>query len=78
MAQPCPHPGSKRVTNVVQNPLPGFTAVVQTHQLENVRPNTDYFAAARDGTLPAVSWVMPEGWVGANIRRSTSTQGNDG
>ena len=60
MAQPCPHPGSKRVTNVVQNPLPGFTAVAQTHQLGNVRPNTDYFAAARDGTLPAVSWVMPE------------------
>ncbi len=23
-------------------------------------PNTDYFDAARDGSLPAVSWVMPE------------------
>ena len=60
MAQPCPHPGSKRVTNVVQNPLPGFPAVIRTHQLGNVRPNTDYFDAARDGSLPAVSWVMPE------------------
>ena len=46
--------------HVVQNPLPGFPAVIRTHQLGNVRPNTDYFDAARDGSLPAVSWVMPE------------------
>jgi phospholipase C len=59
IAQPCPHPGSHKVTNVVQNPLPGFTAVAQTDQLGNIRSNRDYFAAARDGTLPSVSWVMP-------------------
>ena len=28
-------------------------------QLGNVRPNTEFFDAAADGTLPPVSWVMP-------------------
>ena len=30
-----------------------------TDQLENVQSNANYFKAAADGTLPAVSWVMP-------------------
>jgi phospholipase C len=57
--QPCLKPGSRRVTNVLQNPLPGFAAVAKTHQLRNIRSNRDYFSAARVGTLPSVSWVMP-------------------
>ncbi len=56
---PCLHLGSHDVTNVVQNPLPGFTAVAKTHQLDNIRSNRDYFSAVREGTLPSVSWVMP-------------------
>jgi phospholipase C len=59
IAQPCPHPGSHNITNVVQNPLPGFPAVAETDQLGNIRSNRDYFASAEAGTLPAVSWVMP-------------------
>jgi phospholipase C len=55
---PC-HDEGALVTVPVQDPLPGFTAVARTHQLSNVRSNLDYFAAARAGTLPAVSWVMP-------------------
>jgi len=46
-------------TRAVQNPLPGFRTVDVTGQLDNVLPNTDFFEAARDGTLPSVSWVMP-------------------
>ena len=43
----------------MQNPLPGFSAVAKNHKLGNVRPNTEFFDAAADGTLPPVSWVMP-------------------
>ena len=46
-------------TAPVQNPLPGFQTVQRDRQLHNVRSNAKYFAAARDGTLPSVSWVMP-------------------
>jgi phospholipase C len=46
-------------TRAVQNPLPGFRTVDVTGQLDNVLPNTDFLEAARQGTLPSVSWVMP-------------------
>jgi phospholipase C len=46
-------------TAPIQNPLPGFTSVAATGQLDNVRPNTEFFEAAQEGLLPAVSWVMP-------------------
>ena len=46
-------------TRAVQNPLPGFRSVDVTGQLDNVLPNTDFLEAAREGTLPSVSWVMP-------------------
>jgi phospholipase C len=46
-------------TAPVQNPLPGFLSVQVTGQLDNIRPNTEFFRAARDGNLPQVSWVMP-------------------
>jgi phospholipase C len=46
-------------TRAVQNPLPGFRTVDVTGQLDNVLPNTDFIEAAKEGTLPSVSWVMP-------------------
>lgn len=46
-------------TRAVQNPLPGFRTVDVTGQLDNVLPNTDFLEAAKEGTLPSVSWVMP-------------------
>ena len=46
-------------TAPVQDPLPGFKTVAADHQLGNIRSNAGYFHAARDGTLPSVSWVMP-------------------
>jgi phospholipase C len=41
------------------NPLPYFTTVKHDHQLANVTSISKLFAAAREGTLPAVSWVIP-------------------
>jgi len=43
----------------IWNPLPDFVTVHQDGQLGNIRPARDFLAAARDGTLPAVSWVTP-------------------
>ena len=47
-----------------QNPLPWFTSVRQNDQIGNVKGHSQYFAAAADGRLPAVSWVMPYSGVG--------------
>ena len=33
----------------------------QDHQLANIQATTDFTRAARAGTLPAVSWVVPNG-----------------
>jgi phospholipase C len=58
IAPPCrDDPGT--VTAPVQNPLPGFKAVVQDGKLGNIKDNTEFFDAAAQGTLPPVSWVMP-------------------
>jgi len=43
----------------IWNPLPYFATVVHDHQLGNVRPIESFYAAARSGRLPAVSWVVP-------------------
>ena len=56
---PCEHSLQGKSTNPIQNPLPGFTSVSATGQLDNIRPNTEFFDAAAAGNLPAVSWVMP-------------------
>jgi phospholipase C len=45
----------------IWNPLPLFGDVHQDHQLHNIQYLSDYFRAARAGTLPAVSWVTPSG-----------------
>jgi len=45
----------------IWNPLPSFTTVHQDNQLGNIRPATDFHKAAKDGSLPDVAWVVPEG-----------------
>jgi phospholipase C len=47
----------------IWNPLPHFTDVQQDGQLGNVQSLSNFFAAAQTGTLPAVSWVDPNGKV---------------
>jgi phospholipase C len=43
----------------IWNPLPLFSDVQADHQVHNVQPLASYFAAAKAGTLPAVTWVTP-------------------
>ncbi len=47
----------------IWNPLPFFTTVKQDNQLSNVTSLSDYYAAAKAGKLPAVSWINPTGAV---------------
>ncbi len=43
----------------IWNPLPSFDTVKQDGQLGNVQDIGNFFRAARNGTLPAVSWITP-------------------
>jgi phospholipase C len=45
----------------IWNPLPHFVTVQRDHQLRNIAPTASFLKAARTGTLPAVSWVIPSG-----------------
>jgi phospholipase C len=44
----------------IWNVLPGFTDVSQDKQTSNVQTLTDFKAQAKAGTLPAVSWIVPD------------------
>src|SRR5436190_1498211 len=62
----------KSTTPGMWNPLPNFATVRADRQVGNVRPLARFYRAARTGTLPAVSWIMPS-WErsehpGASIR----------
>lgn len=41
------------------NPLPDFDDVKQDNELGDVQPGVNFETAATSGTLPAVSWVIP-------------------
>ncbi len=43
----------------IWNPLPWFTTVKQDGQLGNIVDSHQFFVDAKKGTLPAVSWVVP-------------------
>jgi phospholipase C len=45
----------------IWNPLPSFTDVTQDGQLGNIQTLSSFFTAAKNGTLPAVSWIDPNG-----------------
>jgi phospholipase C len=57
----CPRVGDGRGTPPAQNPLPSFTTVHEQRTFDNVQHHSAFFDAAKAGTLPAVSWVMPSG-----------------
>ena len=48
-------------TPEIWNPLPDFATVHQDGQTANVQSSANFFLAAQGGTLPAVSWVVPNG-----------------
>jgi phospholipase C len=47
----------------IWNPLPEFDTVKQDGQLGNIQDVSNFFAAAKSGNLPAVSWIVPNGAV---------------
>jgi phospholipase C len=47
----------------IWNPLPYFDTVRQDGQLGNIQSVDRFYQAAKTGTLPAVSWVVPSGAV---------------
>jgi phospholipase C len=47
----------------IWNPLPHFTDVRQDNQLANIQTLSNFFTATKAGTLPSVSWVIPNGTV---------------
>jgi phospholipase C len=58
--------GAKRQrakTPGIWNPLPWFSTVRHDHQVRDVVSISHFFAAARRGALPAVSWVTPNNHV---------------
>jgi phospholipase C len=59
----CPPIEQAANTPGIWNPLPDFTDVQQDDQLSNIKPLSDFYAAAARGALPAVSWIDPSGAV---------------
>jgi phospholipase C len=49
----------KASTPGIWNPLLWFDTVREDDQTSNIRPLTDFYAQAKDGTLPSVSWITP-------------------
>jgi phospholipase C len=48
-------------TPQIWNPLPCFETVHQDNQLGNIQTLDNFYAAAKNGELPAVSWITPNG-----------------
>jgi phospholipase C len=67
----CENPAAETCAPVLQssntpgiwNPLPFFDTVKADHQLGNIQSVSRFYAAAKSGKLPAVSWVVPSGVV---------------
>jgi phospholipase C len=57
----CAPVGQNAKTPGIWNPLPYFTTVQQDDQLGNIKGLSNFYADAKAGTLPAVSWVVPNG-----------------
>ena len=53
--QPSQRPG----TPGIWNPLPNFETVRHDRQEGNIQSTSKFYAAARKGNLPAVSWLVP-------------------
>ncbi|HUE06001.1 MAG TPA: alkaline phosphatase family protein [Acidimicrobiales bacterium] len=47
------------LTPGIWNPLPIFEDVQKDHQVRNIQSLDNYFTAAKNGDLPAVSWITP-------------------
>jgi phospholipase C len=59
----CPDRPQRVGTPEIWNPLPRFDTVRDDGELGNIQTLDRFFADAQDGTLPAVSWIVPNGTV---------------
>src|SRR5207248_11255922 len=59
----------------IWNPLPWFGTVRQNRQLANIQSVSRFYAAARTGRLPAVSWVVPNQRVSEHAPSGTISAG---
>jgi phospholipase C len=59
----CSPKPQKAGTPEIWNPLPFFTTVHQDNEVGNIQTLDHFFADVQAGTLPAVSWVVPNGEV---------------
>jgi phospholipase C len=57
----------------IWNPLPHFATVNQDHQRANIQPLRSFFTAAKTGSLPAVTWVVPNDQVSEHPPAQIST-----
>jgi phospholipase C len=55
--QDCSH---TKGTPEIWNPLPDFQTVHDNEQLDNIRPVSNFYALAKEGRLPSVSWIVPD------------------
>jgi phospholipase C len=55
----CKRPSFESGTTHLWNPLPDFATVQEDKQLARIQHSPRFFAAAREGTLPSVSWIVP-------------------
>jgi phospholipase C len=62
----------KRSIPGIWNPLPAFDTVKQDGQLSQVQTVDQFFTAAKNGTLPAVSWIVPNSKVSEHPPASIS------
>ena len=59
------------------NVIPGFQTVRENKQIGNVLDHNDYLAAAEEGTLPSVSWVIPGTGYSEHPSHGTITAGQE-
>jgi phospholipase C len=61
---PCQRGAGREHTVLQQNPLPWFTTIRETGQMDRIQTHSEFFRAAAAGNLPSVSWMMPHNGVG--------------
>jgi phospholipase C len=59
----CKRVKQSSITPGIWNPLLSFETVRRDHQRRDIQDVSRYIRAARNGTLPSVSWVIPNGQV---------------
>src|ERR1700674_861809 len=57
----CAPTGQNKKGPEIWNPLPWFDTVKADGELGNIQDVSNFYAAAKTGKLPAVSWVVPNG-----------------